>query len=50
MTAWTMDEEIRELLSNFTKYKTLWIYRFGSSAGFSEWFASQLRAAWREVA
>jgi hypothetical protein len=45
--AWLAQEEVRELMSNYLKYRTLWIFRYGSEAGFSEWLAMQLYAAWR---
>lgn len=45
--AWMAQEEIRELMSNYLKYRTLWEFRYGTEQGFDEWFTMQLRAAWR---
>ena len=43
MTAEEGREVIREIMAAYSKYREIWIARFGTDAGFDSWFSTQTR-------
>ena len=35
-------ETIKELMDNYDEYRERWICRYGTDAGFNEWFSTQV--------